>query len=134
MSEHQHTDPGAAGSGRSDPAGTLLTAKAAAIAGFTFAVLSMTGQGTWSQALQSLFWGANFSQGQLGAVLGSWSVATLLLAAGGWLLGRRTLGDPTAAVSWEGHLARAAIIVAAVGGALSALGILGAVFHAAAGR
>ncbi len=132
MSEQPYDGPDGGVSHRAVPNGTVLTPKATAIAGFTFAVLSMTGQGTWSQALQSLFWGANFAQTQLTAVLGSWSAATLLLAAAGWTLGRRTLGDAAAAASWEGHLARAAMIVAAAGAALSALGVLGALLHGAA--
>lgn len=127
MSEHQPVEPAA--TERLVPTGTLLTPKSAAIAGFTFAVLSMTGQGTWSTALESLFWGQTFPQSQANAVVGSWSVATLLLAGLGWLLARRALADAAAAVSWEGHLARAAMIVAAVAAALSVLGVLGALLH-----
>jgi hypothetical protein len=127
MSEQQPVEPAA--TGRLVPTGTLLTPKAAAIAGFTFAVLSMMGQGTWSVALQSLFWGQQFAPSQVSAVVGSWSVATLLIAGLGWLLARRTLGEPTAAVSWEGHLARAGMIVAAVSAGLSVLGVVGALLH-----
>ena len=127
MSEHQPVEP--ATTGRLVPTGTVLTPKSTAIAGFTFAVLSMTGQGTWSTGLGALFWGQNFAPSQVDAVVGTWSVATLLLAVLGGLLARRTLADATAAVAWEGHLARAGMIVAAVSAVLSLLGILGALVH-----
>lgn len=113
--------------------GALLTPKATAIAGFAFAVFSMLGQGTWSAAVQSLFWGSSFPESQLPSVLGSWAVASLLLAVVGWLLARRTLTDPGAAAGWEGHLARAAVLVAAAGALLSVLGIVGALLHGLGG-
>lgn len=127
MSEHE-PDEATTGGGPSF-LGSLMTPKAAAIAGFAFAVLSMTGQGTWSMAVQTLFWGSNFPQSQVTFVLGSWAVATLVIAALGWLLARRTLSDAVAADSWEGHLARAATLVAGVGAVLSVLGILGSLVH-----
>jgi hypothetical protein len=105
--------------------GKILTPKATAIAALAFAVFSMQGQGTWSQTVQALVWnGGNFPQSQLSYVLASWAVATLLLACVAWLLARRTLRDAVAAGSWEGHLARAAMIVAAAGALLSVVAIL----------
>ena len=102
---------------------SVLTPAATAIAGFAFAVFSMLGQGTWTQTMQAL-WGLNFAQSQFMHVLASWALTTLLLAVVAFVLARRTLRDPAAAGSWEGHLARAAMIVAAAGGLLSAVGIL----------
>ncbi len=109
--------------------GALLTPKATAIAGFAFAVFSMQGQGTWSAALQSLFWGGHFAPDQVPVVLGTWAFGALVLAAVGWLLARRTLADAGAAAGWEGHLARAAVLVAAAGALLSVLGMVGSLLH-----
>lgn len=105
--------------------GQLFTPRATAIAAFTFAVLSMQGQGTWSQALGAVFWNSgNFPSSQVPFVFAVWAFATLLLAVVAWLLAVHTLRDRTAAGSWEGHLARAAMIVAAAGAVLSVLGVL----------
>jgi hypothetical protein len=119
MSEHEQDRVQDVDHGR----GAVLTPGATAIAGFAFAIFSMLGQGTWTQTVQVL-WGPNFAQSQLVHVLASWAVTTLLLAVVAFLLARRTLRDPAAAGSWEGHLARAAMIVAAAGAMLSAVGIL----------
>jgi hypothetical protein len=109
---------------------SLLTPGASAIAGFAFAVFSMLGQGTWSTALQSLFWsGGGFPQSSLGAVLSVWAVGTLLMAIVGIVLARRTLADAVTSASWEGNLARAALLVAAAGVLLSLLGIVGGLLH-----
>jgi hypothetical protein len=113
--------------------GALLTPKSTAIAGFAFAVFSMLGQGTWTAAVQSLFWGSNFPESQLPSVLGGWAVASLLLAVIAGLLARRTLTEAGGAAGWEGHLARAAVLVAAAGAVLSALGIIGALLHGLGG-
>jgi hypothetical protein len=101
----------------------VLTPKASAITGFTFAVLAMTGQGTWTQAIQAL-WGASFPQSRVTVVLASAATATLLLAVAGFLLGRRTLAATTAGDAWEAHLARAAMVVAGLAAALSAVSML----------
>jgi hypothetical protein len=107
------------------PGGRLLTPGATAVSAFAFAVLSMQGQGTWSQALETVFWNSgNFPASQVPFVFGVWAFATLLLAVVAWLLAVQTLRDGAAAASWEGHLARAAMIVAAAGAVLSVLGVL----------
>ncbi len=107
----------------------VLTSQSCAIAGFAFAVLSMLGQGTWTFAAQALLWSTGFALGDMDEVLFGWAAATLLLAGGAIVLARRTLADPVGAGAWEGHLARAAVIVAGVGLLLSSIGILGLLLH-----
>lgn len=107
------------------PTPTILTSKSAAIAGFTFAVFSMLGQGTWSYALQAVFWGASFPQRDVLQVIVGWAIASLMLAAAGLVLARRALRFPLSDEAWEGHLARAAVIVAGVGVLVSLVGIIG---------
>jgi hypothetical protein len=103
--------------------GTVLTPEACAIAGFTFAVLTMTGQGAWTGLVQALFRGS-FAQGRIGSALASVFMATLLLDAVALWLARRAIADPAAAASWAGHLARATVVVAAVAAAVAALSLV----------
>ena len=110
----------------------LLTPKASAISGFTFAVLAMTGQGTWTQAIQAL-WLPNFPQSQLSSVFASGLAASLVLAVAAFLLGRRALAASTAPEAWEAHLGRAAMLVAGVAGLLALLGIVLHLVGSAAG-
>ncbi len=106
----------------------VLTPKATSIAALAFGVLSMQGQGTWSQALGMLFWSdGSFPVSQVPLAFAVAAFASLLLAVVAGLLAAHTLRDRTAAGSWEGHLARAALLVAAAGAALSVLGVLGGV-------
>ena len=69
----------------------LLTPKATAIAGFTFAVLSMLAQSTWSTALTMLFWGSSYSPGTVPNVMAVWGVGSLVMAALGALLAMLTI-------------------------------------------
>jgi hypothetical protein len=103
--------------------GTVLTPEACAIAGFTFAVLTMTGQGAWTGLVQALFRGS-FAAGRIGSVFASAFMATLLLDAVALWLARRTLADPSAAWSWAGHLARATVVVAAVAAAVATVSLV----------
>ena len=120
------TDDGA-GSDRNDwwrPA-QLLTAQTSATVAFTFAVLSMLGQGTWTVAAQSFF-GPGFGPQEYVVVAG---VASLALAAGALWLGRRALVARAKTSSpWAVHLAGAAVIIAALGGVLAVLTIVGGIF------
>jgi hypothetical protein len=75
--------------------------------------------------------GSNFPQSRVSSVRASWAVATLMLAGVAWLLARRTMRDPSAAGSWEGHMTRATLIVTAAGALLSAIGILAGVVRIA---
>jgi hypothetical protein len=111
------------------PLASVLTPGASAIAGFAFAVFSMLGQGTWTQAVQSLFWGTSFPPDQVAKVFIGWAFASLVIAALAIVLARRALADPVAARSWEGNLARGAIIISAAAVLLSAIGILGGILH-----
>ncbi len=124
MGEHVPVEERPATRGEPFTVASVFTPKATAIAGFAFAVLSMTGQGIWTQVLQAL-WGQGFPASLVGYVLVSWAGSTLLVALVALLLARRTLRDGAAAAGWEGHLARAAVIVASVGALLSLVAILG---------
>jgi hypothetical protein len=108
-------------------AGGLMTSKATAIAAFAFAVFSMMGQGSWSIALTALFWGVNYEAGAVPNVMVVWGVGCLVMAGLGAWLAHRTLRlvDQT----WEGHLARAATLVAAAGAVLALITILGGLVH-----
>jgi hypothetical protein len=105
----------------------LLTPKATAIAGFTFAVLSMLAQSTWSTALTTLFWGSSYSPGTVPNVMAVWGIGCLVVAGLGAWLAHHTLR--VADQAWEAQLARAAVIVAALGGILAVLTIIGGLVH-----
>lgn len=107
--------------------GRLLTPQASAIAGFAFAVFSMLGQGSWSTALSTLVWGDSFGMGSVRHVMAVWGVGCLAMAALGIWLAHRTL--QVADHAWEGQLARATVIVAALGALLAVLTIIGGVVH-----
>ena len=111
------------GSRTSRSRGALLTPEACAIAGFTFAVLTMTGQGAWTGLVQALF-GGSFAAGRISSVFASVFVATLLLDALALWLARRALAGASTAGSWSGHLARATVVVAAVAAAVAALSLV----------
>jgi hypothetical protein len=104
-----------------------MTPQATAIAGFAFAVFSMLGQGSWSIALTSLFWGENYSVGAVGNVMAAWGVGCLVMATTGAWLASSTIR--TSSHTWEAHVARAAVLVAAAGAVLAVLTILGALIH-----
>lgn len=101
----------------------LLTTPAAATTAFALAVFSMLGQGSWTIAAQSLF-GASFAPDTYGWILATGGVTSLAMAAAAVGLSSRvlTLDEPVS--SWDGHLARAAVLVAALGGLFSVLTIV----------
>jgi hypothetical protein len=125
------TPPAVTGPGSDRPTwwstANLLTPRATAIAGFAFAVFSMLGQGSWSITLTALFWGNHYAVGSVTDVMTAWGVGCLVMAGIGALLASRTLRAGTD--GWEGHLARAAVIVAAVGAVLGVLTIIGSLVH-----
>lgn len=108
---------------------SVLTPQATAIAGFVIAVLSLLGQNTASTVLQWLFWGTSFTQSSVPNVMVVYAVGTLLLAVVGGLLALHTLRSPEPAEPWAGHLARAALLVAALGALVSVVGIIGGLVH-----
>jgi hypothetical protein len=118
----QPDERGARG-GLQDAADSYLTPEACAISAFTFAVLTLDGQGIFALTAQALFRGS-FAESRVGLVLASTYVATLLLVAGAVWLARRTLRHPVAAGTWAGHLARAAVVLAGVGGLIAAVGLV----------
>lgn len=106
----------------------LLTPASAAIAGFTFAVFSVLGQGAWGTALSTLVWGRSYALGSGIHVLTAWGVGNLIMAAVAVSLGRRTIAaEPD---GWASHLARAAVIVAGLGATLAVITIIGGLFQA----
>lgn len=107
----------------------LFTPGATSIAGFAFAVFSMLGQGSWSAAITSLFWGSNYSMGSVDRVMVAWGVSSLLMAGLALWCARSTLQVSDVHPRWEGHLARAAVLVALVGALFAVLTIVGGFLH-----
>ena len=103
--------------------GSVLTPEACAIAGFTLAALTMTGQGAWTGVAQALF-GSSFPASSLGTVLASGFLAAVVVDGLAVLLARRTLVDPGSRAGWAGHLARAAIVLAVLGAGFSLLALV----------
>ncbi len=102
---------------------SLLTTEAAAITAFTVALLGMVGGTTIASVLVQSVVGAPWEQdGWVWYSVLSAGMA-LVFAAGAVLLARRVIRDADAP-GWSGHLARAAVLVAAAGIALSTLAIL----------
>jgi uncharacterized membrane protein len=127
MAEQDHTgNPGTRADSPLSPA-SLLTPRATAIAGFAFAVFSMLGQGSWSTSLTALFWGSRYQLGAVDGVMVVWGVGSLSMAVLGAWLARRTL--LAREETWEAHLARAAVLVAAVGAVLAVLTVIGGLVH-----
>ncbi len=107
---------------------TLLTPPAAAIAGFTFAVFSVLGQGAWGTALSTLVWNNSYAMGSGVHVLASWGFGNLVMAGIAVALGRRSIAaEPE---GWASHLARAAVIVAGLGAVLAVITIIGGLIQA----
>ena len=104
-------------------AGGVMTPPATAVAGFTLATLALTGQGTWTGLAQT-FWGSNFAPSSLGSVLASGFLATLVVEGIALLLARHALAEPSPQ-PWTGHLARATVLLAVIGGAFSVLALVG---------
>jgi hypothetical protein len=103
---------------------SLLTAPAAAIAAFTFAVLSLVGDSTAGMLVQAI---VGFSDGPVDFrwVTVAPAVVSLLLALGAVLLGRKVVrATTTEAAGWAGQLARASVVVAAVGAGFSVAAIV----------
>ncbi|MEO5708443.1 MAG: hypothetical protein ABIQ59_01280 [Nocardioidaceae bacterium] len=104
-------------------AGTVMTPQASAIAGFTLAALALTGQGAWTGLAQAFF-GSNFAPSSLGSVLASGFLATLVVEGIALLLARHALAEPGGEQPWVGHLARAAVLLAVIGGVFSVLALV----------
>ncbi len=103
----------------------LLSPEAQALAGFTFALLSMFGGGIANLVAQAVL-GFTFdsSQARLHVVVPG--LVLLFLALLGIWLGRQVIrGGWEEAPTWAGQLARAAVIVAVVGVVVSLVTIIG---------
>ena len=127
MDEHDQVGTGTEHTGES--LGAFLTPQASAITGFTLAVLATTGQGIWTQAVQSL-WLPSYPESSVAVVLASGSGATLLVAIAALVVSRRAVG-PLAGPGWHEHLGRAGVALSALAGALSALALLLGLLHTA---
>ena len=121
MDEYDEVGTGSARS-TGESLGAFLTPQASAITGFTLAVLALTGQGTWTQAVQSL-WLPSYPESSVAVVLASGSAATLLIAIAALVVSRRAL-SPTAGAGWHEHLGRAGVALAVLAVGLSALALL----------
>jgi hypothetical protein len=109
--------------------GWLLTAEASAIIGFTLAVTSLLGQTSWTTAVQAFF-GSSFAESSFDNVLVWYGVASLAMAGVSMWFGRRaTEAEAGSAPTWAGHLARAAIVLAAFGALFAVLTVLGGLIH-----
>lgn len=125
MTQHEsHPDPlDSRGTDQVEPSG-LLTGKAAALTGFTLALLSMQGQGSWTTAIQSFF-GTTFGPAEYVNVLTIAGVAALAMAVASLLLARRALADDDNEATWADHLGRATMVIGGLGAALALLTIIG---------
>lgn len=107
--------------------GALLSPGASATVAFTLAVLVLTGNNLMVIGTQSML-GQLFQSSDPMAYFVTWGVSTLVPAAASLFLARRVLaaGIPS---GWELVLARAAVVLAAVGLLYGALTVLGALLH-----
>ena len=111
---------------------SLLSVEASAISAFTVALLGMFGGTTIASVLVQAVVGAPWeTHGWVGYSVLSAGTG-LLFALGAMLLARRVLVDADAP-AWSGNLARAAVVVAAIGGALSIVAVLAAVVRGSPG-
>jgi hypothetical protein len=104
-----------------------VTPQASAIAGFAFAVFSMMGQGSWTMALTALLWGTSYDVGTAPHVMAVWGVGCLIMSGLAVWLANGTLR--LALHTWEAHLARAAVLIAAAGAVLAVISIIGGLVH-----
>lgn len=103
--------------------GSLLSAEAAAITAFTFAVLCMFGGATIASVVAQSLVGGPWSEANI-----RWDSVVapgvaLLFALGAMVLGRRVILAEDEC-RWSSHLARAAVVVAVAGGVLSAVAVV----------
>lgn len=106
----------------------LLTPTSTSIAGLAFAIFSMLGQGTMSITVQSFALGSRYSLGSVDTVMVVWGIGCVLLAVLGggfaWFTLRANPIGPEHG-QWPAQLARAAVLIAAVGGTLGILTVIG---------
>ena len=112
--------------GTSHP-GALLSPGASATVAFTLAVLVLTGNNLMVIGTQSMF-GQLFHSSDPMAYFVTWGLSTLVPAAASLFLASRVLAVGIPA-GWELVLARAAVVLAAIGLLYGALTVLGALLH-----
>jgi len=103
---------------------SLLALEAAAITAFTFAVLGMFGGATIASVVAQSVVGSPLSEADIRWDSVVSAAVALLFALGAVLLGRRVILTEGDEPSWSGHLARAAVVVAAAGAMLAAVAVL----------
>ena len=107
--------------------GALLTPTASAVAAFAIAVLTLDGQNLLMVGVQSLL-GQGFGSGTTPAGYSlSWGLAALVPLVVVLALARVTLS--ALRTGWQAHLARAAVVVAAVAAVGAVLTALGGLLH-----
>jgi hypothetical protein len=112
---------------------SLLTAEAAAITAFTFAVLSLLGGSTTATLMQAIL-GLTFEPVDYRWISLAPPVVLLLFALGAMLLGGRVIrGGRDEAPTWAGQLARAAVVVAGVGAGLWVVAIVAGLLRGSPG-
>ncbi len=100
----------------------LLTAEACALAAFALAVATLLGSGTWANVVAAFF--DTFAPSRYSTVVASAALGPLLVAALSVALAARTIASPGVG-AWAQHLARAAVLVAAVGVFFAVVTLLG---------
>jgi hypothetical protein len=111
---------------------SLLSAEAAAITAFSFAVLAMFGGATIAPVVARALAGNPWDGDLRGESTISAGVA-MLFALGGLVLARRVLTTPADAPPGSVHLARAAVVLASAAGVLAAVAVLAGVVGAGPG-
>jgi hypothetical protein len=128
MTDHnEHTDNPAANTAPWWHPRSLLTPTAAAVAAFAVAFLTLDGQNLLLIGIQSLLGQGFWSNNEPAGYYLVWGLAALVPLAVVLLLARVTLGALRS--GWEVHLARAAVIVAAVAAAGAVLTAVGGILH-----
>jgi hypothetical protein len=106
---------------------SVLTPSACAVAAFAIALLTLSGQNLLLIGVQALFGEGFWTGNDVAGYYLVWGLAALGPLAVVALLARVAL--PGAAATWEAHLARAAVIVAAVAAIGAVLTAIGGLLH-----
>jgi hypothetical protein len=105
----------------------LATPTSSALAAFAIAFLTLDGQNLLLVGIQSVLGEGIMSSNQPGGFYLAWGLAALVPLLVVALLARITLGAGPR--GWEAHLARAAVLVAAVAAVGAVLTALGGILH-----
>jgi hypothetical protein len=108
----------------------LLTPESTAITAATLAYLSVFDAGGVASAIQATFgWSFGFDDSYASNIAAA-GLFMILAAVGATVLGLRVVRLAPAQQRWAGHLARASILVAALGAVLGVITVVGALARA----